>query len=292
MLAWIAYGVVAVVWGSTYFAIAVGIESFTPYGMVASRYLLAGVAALGLSRLAGEPLPSREEVRHLVVQGALLLSVSNALVTWAEKEVASSVAAVICSITPLLYGLMGGERLDARGWGGLLLGVAGVAILVNPLGGAMKLTGVFAILLATVVWAWGTLHGRRHVKGRGLFGQVAVQMLAGGTIGLVAAPLTGGFLHHPLTWRAGLAVLYLMVFGSLAAYSAFIYLARAWPPSKMGTYAYLNPLVAVLLGVAFLHEPFNLRMALGMAVILAAVALVQIRPKVPAKILPKLLQEG
>ena len=291
MLAWLAYLTVAVVWGSTYFAIAIGIESFTTYGMVASRYLLAGVLALAASRLMKEELPSWQDARHLMVQGALLLAVSNALVTWAETRVASGVAAVICSMTPLLYGLLGGERLGWRNWGSLLLGLAGVGILVNPFNGAMNPLGVAAVLLAIVVWAWGTLHGRRHVKARGLMGQVAVQMFTGGLLGLLLTPFTGGFLHHPLTLRSGLAVGYLMLFGSLVAYSAFAYLVKAWPPSRMGTYAYLNPLVAVFLGSVFLGEPFGLRMLVGMLVILAAVALVQLQPRVAEEAV-EVLQEG
>ena len=290
MLAWIAYAIVAVVWGSTYYAIALGIESFTPYGMVASRYLLAGALALGLSRFRKEPLPEWRDARPLMLQGALLLAVSNALVTWAEARVASGVTAVLCSMAPLAYGILGGEELGLRGWGGLLLGLVGVALLVNPFGGAFDLGGVLAILLAVLVWTWGTLHGRRRVKGQVVMGQVAVQMLTGGLIGLLATPFTGGFTHHPVTLRAALAVGYLMLFGSLVAYTAFIYLARAWSPTKMGTYAYLNPVVAVLLGL-LRNEPFTLRMALGMAVILAAVALVQLKPK-PELPAPSALQEA
>lgn len=278
MLAWIAYATVAVVWGSTYFAIALGIESFTPYGMVAARYLTAGLLALGLSRLLKEPLPDRSDVKHLMFQGALLLAGSNALVTWAETGVASGVAAVLCATAPLAYGILGREKLGLQGWGGQVLGLAGVVLLVDPFGGRFDFMGVAAILLATLVWTWGTLHGRRRIKGKGVMGQVAVQMLTGGAIGLLAAPFTGGFLHHPPTLRSVLAVAYLMLFGSLIAYTAFIYLAKAWSPAKMGTYAYLNPVVAVLLGL-LRKEPFNLRMALGMAVILAAIALVQFKPR-------------
>ncbi len=290
MLAWIAYATVAVVWGSTYFAIALGIESFTPYGMVAARYLTAGLLALGLSRLLKEPLPAWSDVRPLMLQGALLLAVSNALVTWAEARVASGVTAVLCATAPLAYGILGQERLGLQGWAGQVLGLAGVVLLVDPFGGRFDLPGVLAILLAVLVWTWGTLHGRRRVKGKGVMGQVAVQMLTGGAIGLVLAPFTGGFLHHPPTARAVLAVAYLMLFGSLIAYTAFIYLAKAWSPAKMGTYAYLNPVVAVLLGL-LRQEPFTLRMAAGMAVILAAIALVQVKPR-QAEVRPEGLQEA
>lgn len=280
MLAWLAYATVAVVWGSTYFAIALGIECFTPYGMVAVRYLGAGVLALGISRLLKEPLPDRRSLGHLALQGALLLAISNALVTWAEARVASGVTAVLCATAPLAYAILGEERLGLRGWLGQGLGLAGVVLLVEPRREGFEALGVAAILVAVLVWSWGTLHGRRHAKAPGVMGAVAVQMLTGGLLGLLAAPLTGGFLHHPPTPRALLAVGYLLLFGSLLAYTAFFYLARVWPPAKMGTYAYLNPVVAVLLGL-LRREPLTLRMALGMGVILAAVALVQ-RPAVAA----------
>jgi drug/metabolite transporter (DMT)-like permease len=274
--AWVAYFVCAVVWGSTYFAIALGIGSFNPFGMVATRYLLGGAVAFGLSRLLGEDLPLRRDLPHLALVGVLLLGCSNALITWAEGFVPSGVTAILCSMTPLLYGLLGFETLGPVRWCGLGLGLGGVVILARPeTGVAYDLAGLAAILLATLLWAYGTLHGRRHIKGHGLLGQVAVQMVAGGLLALLLTPFTGGFLHAPLTLKAALAVGYLTVFGSVVAFSAFAYLAKTWSPTRMGTYAYLNPLVAVVLGSLFLREPFGLRIVLGMAVILLSVALVQ-----------------
>lgn len=275
MKAWIAYAICALVWGSTYFAIALGITSFTPFGMVATRYLLGGAVAFGLSRLMGEDLPLRRDLPHLALVGVLLLGCSNALITWAEGFVASGVTAVLCSMTPLLYGILGREALGLRRWAGLGLGLLGVVILSRPGQASLHAGGITAILLATATWAYGTLHGKRHVRGHGLLGQVAVQMGAGGLLALLLVPFTGGFLHAPVTAKAALAVGYLTVFGSVVAFSAFAYLAKVWPPTRMGTYAYLNPLVAVLLGSAFLHEPFGPRLLAGMAVILASVAIVQ-----------------
>lgn len=277
MLAWFAYVIVAVVWGSTYFGIALGITAFHTFGLVASRYLAGGLLALVLSRLRGEAWPLRRDLPHLMLQGCLLLAASNALITWAEGSVSSGVTAVLCSTTPLAYALLGRERLGLRAWAGLLLGLAGVALLVLSRGGAqtLSLRGLGAILLAVFLWAYGTLHGRKHVQGQGLLGQVGVQMLTGGTVALILVPFTGGFLHSEFTWKAGAAVIYLAVFGSLIAYSAFIYLAKAWAPTKMSTYVYINPIVAVLLGWFFLREPLSLPMVLGMAVILGGVALLQ-----------------
>lgn len=280
MLAWLAYLTVAVVWGSTYFAIALGLDSFTPYGMVAARFFLASVLALGLGRLRGESWPSRREVGHLLLVGALLLGGSNALVSWAELHVSTSLVAILAALVPLWLAVfsMAREPLGPKGWEGLLLGIAGVAVLVWPHGSVrIHGGGLAAMVAAPLIWAWGTLHGKRHVHGGGLLTNAGIQMLTAALMGLALAPLTGGFLRGPLTPRALGAVAYLALFGSLLAYSAYIYLAKAWAPAKMGTYAYLNPLVAVLLGSLILHEAFGPREVLGMAIILGAVALVQLR---------------
>ncbi|MBK8724724.1 MAG: EamA family transporter [Holophagaceae bacterium] len=299
MLAWICYAICAVVWGSTYFAIAVGIESFTPFGLVATRFTVGGLLAILLGRILKEPLPLKRDLPHLMLVGALLLSGSNALVTWSESRVSSGVAAIVCALVPVALALWSRETLGARTWIGLALGLLGVGVLTDPFNGKAHagggyLLGIGALLLATTIWSYGTLHGKKHIQGSGLITQVGVQMLTAAVIGLVLAPLTGGYTHHPLTLKAGLAALYLGVFGSLIAFSAYIYLAKAWSPAKMGTYAYLNPLVAVLLGSLYLAEPFNLRMAMGMLVILAGVAIVQIRPRsrlLPLKTAPVAVRE-
>lgn len=275
MKAWTAYGICATVWGSTYFAIALAIQSFTPFGMVTTRFLIGGLIALILSRLMKESWPLRRDLPHLALQGILLLGFSNALVSWAETRVASGLTAIICSSTPIFYAFMDGEPLNRRTWLGLGLGLAGVGLLCLKSQQHLSLLGILAILMAVYLWAKGTLHGRRHVKGQGLFGQVAVQMLAGGLLGAVFLPFTGGLLHHPLTWTTGLSVAYLTVFGSLVAFSAYAYLSRVWSPTRMSTYNYLNPLVAVALGSIFLGEPFGIRTVLGMAVILGGVTLVR-----------------
>jgi drug/metabolite transporter (DMT)-like permease len=282
MLAWLAYLTVAVVWGSTYFAIALGLESFTPYGMVAARFSVAALMALGLGRLRRESWPSAKEVGHLMIVGALLLGCSNALISWAELHVSSGLAAVLAALVPLWLAVfsMAKEPLVAKGWVGLALGLAGVCVLVWPAGGVRVHGGsLVALIVAPVLWSWGTLHGKHFVHGGGLLTNVGIQMATAAVIGLAAAPLLGGFLRGQLTHKALAAVAYLALFGSMLAFSAYIYLAKAWPPAKMGTYAYLNPLVAVLLGSLVLHEAFGLRQVLGMAIILGAVALVQVRVK-------------
>ena len=274
----LAYLTCALVWGSTYFAIALGLESFTPYGLVAARFAVGGILALGLGFLRQEPALRKTDWPHLLLVGALLLAGSNALVSWAELHVSSGMAATICALVPVFLALLGGEKISTRTWIGLLLGLFGVAVLANPLAGSVHLGGVGALLLATLIWSFGTLHGKHHIHGNAYLKQVGVEMLTAAAIGVIVAPLSGGYLHHALTLKAALAVGYLALFGSLLAFTAYIYLARVWSPAKMGTYTYINPVVALLLGGLFLHEPFGSRMVVGLTVILAGVALVQLKP--------------
>lgn len=278
MLAWLAYATIALVWGSTYFAIALGLDAYTAYGMVAWRFTIGAVLALILGRVLREPLPQKRDLPHLALVGILLLSGSNFLVSWSETRVSSGIAAILCALVPVGLAFFDKERLDLRAWAGLALGLMGLAVLTDPLSGAVDLKGVGALLLAVVFWSFGTIHGKRHIRKGGLMTQVGLEMAAAALVAQVAAPLTGGHLHGALTTKALMAMLYLAIFGSVIAFTAYMYLAKAWTPAKMGTYAYLNPIVAVVLGCVWLKEPFNARMVLGMLIVLASVALVQLRP--------------
>ena len=282
VLPWIAYGVCAVVWGSTYFGIALALESFPPNGMVAVRFSVAALLCLGLGRVRREPLPSRRELPHLALVGLLLLGICNALVVWSETRLGSGVAAVLAALTPAWFGVFTAreEPLGARGWTGTALGLAGVTLLAAPWSQkGIDLGGVAALLLASALWAVGTLHHKKHVTGGGALTNSGLEMLAAAVFGTLAAPLTGGFTSGPVTTKALLAVGYLALFGSCIAYTAHLYVSRVWSPVRAGSYAYLNPVIAVVLGTAILGEPFDARMALGMGVILAGVALVQYRSR-------------
>jgi drug/metabolite transporter (DMT)-like permease len=280
VLGWAAYLTVSVVWGSTFLGIAVALRSFTPWGVVTIRFTIASVLCLVLGRLLGETWPGARAVGHLAVSGAVLLGVCNALVTWAELHIPSGLAAVLCAPVPIFLALMSlkTEPLGARGWAGAVIGFIGVVVLMAPeRAPRASLAGAGAILVSTVLWAWATLYVKKNISGGGLLTNAGVQMLTAAAIGLVAGPLTGGFVRAPLRREAVLAILYLSVMGSCLAFTAFGYLTRVWPAARAGTYAYLNPLVAVLLGAALLGEPLGPRLILGMLVLLAGVALVQLR---------------
>lgn len=282
LIGWLSYLTVSLVWGSTYLGIAVALRSFTPWGIVGLRFALASVLCLALGRLLGEPPPSRAAVPHLLVSGAVLLGICNTLVTWAELHISSGLAAVLCALVPVFLGLLTlrTEPLGTRGWAGALLGFAGVVVLMAPeKAERASLVGSLAIVLSTALWAWATLYLKRNVRGGGALTNAGIQMLVAAGIGLSAAPLTGGFLRAPVAGPAALALLYLAVVGSCLAFTAFGVLTKVWPPTRAGTYAYLNPLIAVLLGAALLGEPLSPRLFLGMLMLLTGVALMQLRPR-------------
>ncbi len=280
LLGWAAYLTVSVVWGSTFLGIAVALRSFTPWGVVAVRFTVASLLCLALGRLLGEERPTRAVAGHLAVSGAVMLGVCNVIVTWAELHVSSGLAAVLCAPVPIVLALLSlrTERLGARGWAGALLGFAGVVILTAPERFATgSLAASVGILVSTVLWAWATLYIKRNVTGGGPLTNAGVQMITAAAIALAAVALSGGFLRAPLGRDALAAVLYLAVVGSCLAFTAFGVLTRLWSPARAGTYAYLNPMIAVLLGAALLGEPVGPRLVLGMAVLLLGVAMVQFR---------------
>lgn len=276
-MAWWCYLTVSVVWGSTFLAIAYAIGSFTPFGLSVVRFLPAGLLALAIGRLRKERLPSRSELPHLALVGVLLLTVCMALIAWAEGRVSSGVTATLAATVPLFLGVMEPHGLDARSWMGLGVGFLGVLLLLWPSGQSPDLAGAVVLIVSAAIWSGGTLHGRRHVSLAGHFSQVGIEMLAAGLLSLLLVPFTGGFTHAPLTLRSLFALSYLVFFGSILAYSAYMFLSRVWPPAKAGTYAYWNPVVGVLLGCGIRKEAFPPKGVAGLLLILLGVGLVQVK---------------
>jgi drug/metabolite transporter (DMT)-like permease len=276
MLAWLSYLTVSVVWGSTFLAIAYAIEAFTPFGLSAARFLPAGMIALIIGWARKERFPSLRELPDLAIVGVLLLTVCMALIAWAEGQVSSGIAATLAASVPLFLGLMEPDGLEPRSWAGLAVGFLGVLLLLRPSGSSPNLAGSAFLLVSAAIWAFGTLYGRRHARQGGHFSQVGVEMLTAGLVSLSIAPFAGGFTHAPLRLQSLVALAYLILFGSILAYSAYIFLARVWPPAKAGTYAYWNPVVGVLLGCGIRKETFQARMLPALFLILLGVGLVQI----------------
>ncbi|PYE55335.1 drug/metabolite exporter YedA [Deinococcus yavapaiensis] len=270
----VALGLVYIVWGSTYFGIKVAIESLPPLGMLGVRFLLAGAILYGFLRLRGVPNPTREEWRSSAIVGALLLLGGTGFVTLAERDVSSSVAAMVIAVSPLfasLFARLFGERTTGREWLGIAVGLLGI-VLLNL--GDLRATplGAFLLILAPLCWTFGSMWSRRLTLPKGLMGSAA-EMLTGGALILALSVLFREQWHAPTT-ASLVALAYLVVFGSIVAYSAYLYLLENTRPAVATSYAYVNPVVAVILGVGFGGEALTSLGWAALAVIIGGVVLV------------------
>ena len=302
LVAWVCLLIVYVVWGSTYLGIKVAVESMPPLLMAAARFLIAGLimfpAAMGARRKsirAGQAVrvwPSRAEWRGCATVGILLL-VANAVVGIAEKTVPTGLAALLIATVPLwLLGLdavLNHARLGLAPLTGLALGLVGVGLLsgLGGLGGSsarISVVGVVILLAAAATWATGVTMARRVTLPSSPALASGMEMLCGGVVLLALAAATGEFgsVHlAQISWRSWLALAYLIVVGSIIAFSAFGIAVRSLPTATVATYAYVNPVIAVLLGTLFLNERLTPAMLGGGALIVGAVVLV-IRRSPPA----------
>src|SRR6267142_1368483 len=268
----LALGSLYVIWGSTFLAIRIALEGFPPLLLAGIRFIVAGLVTYAFVRLRGAPAPSRTQWRSSLIVGALLVS-GNACVVIAEQWVTSGVAAVAIASVPLWVALVAGlfGRWPSRGeWVGLGVGLVGVALLQT--GGDMRANPAGAIVLTVscASWAFGSIYSRRLPMPAGLMASAA-QMLAGGTVILAVALLHGERLH------AVLALGYLIVAGSIVAYSAYQYLLSRVRPTLAASYAYVNPVVAVGLGAAVAGESVAPRAVGALALILSGVAMLALR---------------
>ncbi len=278
-----AFAALYVIWGSTYFAIRVTLDSMTATASAASRFVIAGPFLLLLAWVNGHSIiPPRRDLRSLAIIGCLLLVGGNGLVVWSEQYVASGLAALTVATTPLWIAIVGallprGERLPATGWAGVLLGLLGLSVLLWPklrTGAGSELYGEMALLLATFCWTSGSLYSKRVVLTVPPLVATGWEMVFAGGVLSVIATRAGAFAQFAPTLQGWLALGYLVVFGSCIAFTAFGWLLQHVPAAKVMTYAYVNPVIAVLLGCLLRNEPFTTAMALGTPIIVAAVALV------------------
>lgn len=280
------------IWGSTYLAIAVAIETMPPFLMAGLRFLLAGGALYAVLRLRGASTPSLLHWRSAAIVGGLLLLGGNGLVSWAESRVPSGLAALLIAAVPLWMVLLeatrrGGSRPGRAVLGGLLLGFLGIILLLGPgdLGGApLDLLGAGALLVAALSWATGSVHGRRFPQASSVLLATAMQMLAGGALLMLAGTAAGEWARFDpgaVSTDSLLALAYLVSAGSILGLSCYVWLLRVAPPALVGTYAFVNPVVAVALGWAFLAEPLTLDTLTAAAVICAGVAVITLARSEP-----------
>ncbi len=279
-----AFGAVYVIWGSTYLAIRFAIETLPPFLMAGTRFAIAGVLLHAWGRLRGDPPPGRSHWGPSIALGALFLLVGNGGVVWAEQRVSSGLAALLVAVTPawtvLFEWAHGGGAPGARTLAGLAAGLAGVGLLVAPSGldGArVDLAGAGACLLSSLSWSLGSVRSRTVRLPASPAIASSLQMLGGGGLLLLVGLATGEASRVDLdaaSTRSVLAVVYLIIFGSLVAFTAFTWLLRVSTPSRVATCAYVNPVVAVLLGWVFAGERLGPRSLVAAAVIVLGVVLI------------------
>jgi drug/metabolite transporter (DMT)-like permease len=278
---WSALWIVYLIWGSTYLAIRVMVETVPPLLGSGVRFSVAGAVMIGVLSLHRSVRPTRAQLLSALLVG-LLLPGANAVVTVAEQEVPSSVAALLIASVPLWVILMrrgSGERVSRAGIGAVLVGFAGVALLVRPgeQSGDATVLGLAAVVFAAVMWASGSFASPRLKLPRDPLVSTGWQMLLGG-LAIVAVGLALGEAPEvdpeAFSTRSVLALGYLIVFGSWVAFTAYAWLLQSAPISKVSTYAYVNPVVAIVLGFLILDEVVTPITVIGAAIIIVAVALV------------------
>lgn len=282
----LAFAAVYLIWGSTYFAIRVVVESLPPLLAAGIRFLVAGSLLLAWMACRRSPLPNAREWKSALISGALLTLGGNGLVMIAEQTTSSGLTSLIIALTPVWFALLdwlrpGGVRPHPKTLAGIVTGFCGVVFLLtgrpaDANGGRMG-WGVPLLIAAGLLWAAGSLYTKHAAPTRSVWMQSAAQMLCGGAGLVLAGWLAGeGRTAHwqSVTSRSVLALLYLIVFGSWIGYSAYVWLLHQTTPGRVSTYAYVNPVVAVFLGWALLNETVTAGMLAGAAVILVGVVII------------------
>ncbi len=282
---WAALIAVWLLWGSTYDAIRVGVQEMPPLLMAGTRYLIAGAILLPIATRGRRPDERPYRVaswRTAAITGGLMLFGGNGLVSVSEQTLPAGIAALLVATVPLwlvvLDAILARRMIRPVIAAGLVLGFAGVAVLVHPTASQrLDVAGVVLVLIASAAWAAGSLYSRKAPQPRRPFITTGMQMLAGGLILLVAGTVTGEWAHLNVghwSWSALLALAWLILPGSIVALTAYVYALRALPTSTVSTYAYVNPVIAVLIAWPLLGEHPSAQTAVAGVIIVAAVALI------------------
>lgn len=284
----IALGSVYLIWGSTYLAIRVAIETIPPFLMLAVRYIAAGLIMYVWGRITTGLRPTREQWIATAVVGGLLLVGGNGAVAWSEQHIPSGLAALLVAMSPLWMVLFdwarpGGVRPRPIVAAGILLGLVGVVVLVGPGeiagGGRIDLLGAAVVLAGTLMWAFGSIYSRGATLPASPVLSIGMQMFCGGAIATVVSLVAGEQwegVAGGMSTDSLLALVYLVIFGSLIGFSAYAWLLRSTTVARASTYAYVNPVVAVLLGWWLLDEPITGRTVIAALTILGGVVLISL----------------
>jgi drug/metabolite transporter (DMT)-like permease len=276
-----AFAAIYIIWGSTYLGILLAIETIPPFLMAGARFFLAGLILLALTWRSVRVVPTRTQLRNSAAIGLLLLFGGNGAVVLSEKMVPSGLAALLVSMVIVWVVLLdwaspGGKKPTKAIVAGLVLGVIGLLVLVGPSlvgNGNLRLAGIVLLMFGSLSWAAGTVLARHIELPKSGTLSTAVQMLAAGVAFLLLSLIMREHVGSVST-KSLLGFLYLVTFGSLVAFSAFVWLLKVSTPAKVATYAYVNPVVALFLGWAFAGEALSLRTIAASAIIIGAVALI------------------
>jgi drug/metabolite transporter (DMT)-like permease len=281
-----AFASIYVIWGSTYLAIRYAVETIPPFVMGGVRFLISGTILYLWSRYRGAPGPTRIHWRNAIIAGGFLLLGGNGAVVWAEQFVPSGLTALLVSILPFWLVIIEWVRPPRKRPSGavlvgLVLGFVGIIVLVGPSDvsghGNVAPLGALVLILGSLSWAIGSFWSRdAQLPASGLL-TTGMEMLGGGALMLIVGALSGEFAHvdvHAISKASAIGLLYLVTFGSLLGFTSYIWLLDKVPPARLGTYAYVNPLVAVMLGWAIAGERLSIRTGVAAAIVICAVALI------------------
>ena len=285
-LAWLAWIAVCVIWGTTYLGIRITLDTMPPMLMAGLRWTVAGGALGAYMIMRGEKMPAAPEWGSALLLGFLMLVLGNGGVVWAELYVPSGLAAVVVASSPFwMAGVEAlrhdGERVTWQTAAGFVLGFAGIVLLIWPelmhggAGGRRFVYGMIALQIACLGWSIGSSYSKRHSRQTNVFTATAAQMLAGGAMMLLIGTVRGEWGALSFSTRSASAFVYLSTIGAIGGFVAYTYALRHLPVSLVSLYAYINPIIAVALGVAILGEPFTSRMALAAALVFGGVAIVR-----------------
>jgi drug/metabolite transporter (DMT)-like permease len=281
-----AFASIYVIWGSTYLAIRYAVETIPPFVMGGARFLVSGTILYLWSRSRGAPRPTRIHWRNAIIAGGFLLLGGNGAVVWAEQFVPSGLTALLVSILPFWLVIIEWvrpprKRPSGAVMVGLVLGFVGIIVLVGPSGvgghGNVAPLGALVLILGSLSWAIGSFWSRdAQLPESGLL-TTGMEMLGGGALMVIVGALSGEFAHvdvHAISKASAIGLLYLVTFGSLLGFTSYIWLLDKVSPARLGTYAYVNPLVAVMLGWAIAGERLSIRTGVAAAIVICAVALI------------------
>lgn len=264
--AWLAYAAVAFFWGTTFFAIRVGVETFPPFLLAGFRHSIGGILICSYFLLRGYKIPEAKHLKIFAINGFLMLVLGNGLVTWAEQYVSSGLAALICSLTPvwiILLNSMTGkkEKFTVAVLAGIVLCLVGQLLIFRDnladFADPNYTLGIIFILIANITWGMGTVYSKNNqTEVHPLFG-AGLQMICGGVVLDIIGTVQGEWSRMHPSSEGILALAYLVIFGSIIAYGAYMYVLKQLPATIVSTYAYVNTLVAVILGWLVLDEPLN-----------------------------------